>query len=597
MTLGSEDTATDRIEDDPTDGRLPLPILIGAGLAAAALLAAVAFTPPAPWRAALAGVGLGGLATVIAGARALRLRLHVEQERTRELAPARSRLQALIDASPLAITAGDLDGRVTLWSAAAEAIFGWTADEVVGRPYPAVPDEEKEGWRELRDRVLSGGTVSGVHGQRVTRSGDEIEVSVSAAPVRAGGEIVGTVALVEDLSRSSEASQELEELETQLRHAQKLEVVGRLAAGIAHDFNNLLTAIRGNADLILANESGDPDMAGALREISRSADRAAALTRQLLSYTHQGPVETRPVAINRVITGMRALMERLISETVQLDVVTSVDAGAVLMDPGQIEQVLMNLVVNARDALPGGGRITVRTGTADVSAEEAERFPYEVRPGPYTVITVADNGVGMAPEIADRIFEPFFTTKPTGVGTGLGLSTVYSIVKQARGHIHVDTSPDEGTRFEVYLPRAEEEFAAPDEDRKVTPGDGGSETILVVEDEEAVLSLAKRTLERQGYRVLTALSGRKALAVANEHPGEIHALFCDVVMPDLSGREVAERVRKSRPFIEILMTSGWGENQLIEEGVLQDVAFLPKPYTPADLTRRIRELLGTPASS
>ncbi len=395
--------------------------------------------------------------------------------------------------------------------------------------------------------------------------------------------------------RSDGVEQEVQELETQLRQAQKLEVVGRLAAGIAHDFNNLLTAIRGNAELILAANGASPETEAELWEIARSAERAAALTRQLLTYTHQGPVETRPIGVNRMVQGLESLLDRLMGETVELRVEPAADAGSALVDPGQIEQVLMNLVVNARDALLDGGRITIRTGTAEVTEDEVETLPYVVRPGPYSVITVTDTGIGMDPDTAERIFEPFFTTKPAGVGTGLGLSTVYTIVKQARGHIRVDTEPGVGTRFEVYLPRAEPEPAGTRPERTPATENGGSETILVAEDEEAVLSMAQRTLERQGYRVLPALSGREALGHALKYPGEIHVLFCDVVLPDLTGREVAERVQQARPGIEVLMTSGYGERQLAEEGVLEARAFLAKPYSPTELARRIRELLGAPA--
>ncbi|MFW5947627.1 MAG: ATP-binding protein, partial [Gemmatimonadota bacterium] len=330
-----------------------------------------------------------------------------------------------------------------------------------------------------------------------------------------------------------------------------------------------------------------------LREIARSAERAGALTRHLLTFTHQVKVENQPLDLNGLVKGMETLMQRLIGETIELRVELSVDTGTVLMDPNQVEQILMNLVINARDALPSGGQIIVRTHRASVDADEAASLPYEVRPGPYAVISVIDNGVGMEPETAKRIFEPFFTTKPVGVGTGLGLSTVYSIIKQARGHIRVDSEPGSGTTFRVYLPSHESEQAEDGRDAPPTPThDGGSETILLVEDEEAVLSMARRTLERQGYEVLPALSGREALGIALKYPGQIDVLFCDMVMPDLTGREVAERVRGIRPDIHVLMTSGYGERRLAAEGVLDNVAFLPKPYTPLDLTTRIRQLLA-----
>ena len=540
------------------------------------------------WLAAVVGLGLLALGFLLGRRRGSPLEA---PDRTVD----RSHLEALIDASPLAITGGDLEGRIILWSAAAEEIFGWTADEVIGKPYPAVPDELKPEWGEMRRRVLAGERIQGVETRRVTRDGRTLDVSVSAAPIRGpDGEMIGTVALVTDLSQSVQTAREMEQLETQLRQAQKLEVVGRLSAGIAHDFNNLLTAIRGNAELLLA-EDIDAGLESELREIARSAERAGALTRQLLSFAHKRRVKARPVDVNRLVMGMEALAQRLIGETIELRVELSVDTGAVLTDPSQVEQVVMNLVVNARDALPEGGRITIRTRAADVDAAEAASLPYEVRPGPYAVISVADDGIGMGPDTVGRIFEPFFTTKPSGVGTGLGLSTVYSIVKQSRGHIRVESTPGVGSRFHVYLPRHDAVDASREERQVAAPARGGSETILVVEDEEAVLSMAKRALERQGYTVLTALSGRQALAVALKHPGEIDLLFCDAVMPDLTGGEVADRIAAAHPGIRILMTSGYDRSQLADEDALADLAFLPKPYTPRELTTRVRRELGPPA--
>ena len=540
------------------------------------------------WLIGAVGLGLGAFGCFVLGRRLGRRERHALD---------RSHLEALIDASPLAITGGDLDGRVILWSAAAEEIFGWTADEVIGRAYPAVPDELMPEWGRMRRRVLAGERIQGVETRRLTRDGRTLDVSVSAAPVRGpDGELIGTVALVTDLSQSIQTARELEQLETQLRQAQKLEVVGRLAAGIAHDFNNLLTAIRGNAELLLAAENVDTGVERELEEIARSAQRAGALTRQLLSFAHKQQVETRPVDINRLVQGMETLMQRLIGETVELRVELSVDTGAVLTDPNQVEQVVMNLVVNARDALPDGGRITVRTRAAEVDVSEAASLPYEVRPGPYAVISVIDDGIGMDPDTVDRIFEPFFTTKPAGVGTGLGLSTVYSIVKRSRGHIRVDSTPGAGSRFHVYLPRHDSvpRSLREEPDHAAVPARRGSETVLVVEDEDAVLSMARRALERQGYTVLTALSGRQALAIALKHPGEIDLLFCDMVMPDLTGREVADRIEAARPGIRVLMTSGYGESQLAGDDGLGELAFLPKPYTPRELTARVRESLGAP---
>lgn len=540
--------------------------------------------------------GIAGLALIFVGCVAVGRAFRSERRYGRALAAARAQLQALIDASPLAITAGNREGRITLWSAAAEGILGWSADEVLGKPYPAVPEERVEEWRGLRRRVLAGETVHGLETRRRTRDGQVIDVAVSAAPVRdSDGEITGTLALVEDLRQSRVTAREVEKLETQLRQAQKMEVVGRLAAGIAHDFNNFLTAIRGNAELILAADGLPAELEADLQEIARSAERAAALTRRLLTFTYREKAEKKPLDLNMLLDGMRALMRRLVDKTIELRVELAEDTGTVLIDPQQVEQVLMNLVVNARDALPDGGRIAIRTRGVEVGPDEAESLPYEVRPGPYALISVTDNGVGMSVETAERIFEPFFTTKPVGVGTGLGLSTVYGIVKQARGHIRVDTEPGSGTTFRIYLPSHEAERAGTRQDEPAAAlTHAGSETILVVEDEEAVLSMARRTLERQGYEVLVALSGRDAVRLARQHPGEIHILFCDMVMPDLTGRTIAERVTAARPDIQVLLTSGYGEQRLTEEAAPAGAAFLPKPYTAAELTALIRQLLGQP---
>ena len=572
-----------------TPGRALVPLTAGA-----VLLGVFGFlvgrTAGPGWVAWL--VGVSGLALLVYGAVAVgRL------ERSPRAGPdlSQAQLQALIDASPLAIAAGDLEGRIILWSAAAERILGWTADEVLGRPYPAVPEDRRGDWLALRERVMSGETVTGVETDRVTRDGRAIEVSVSAAPITDGrGEIVGTVALIDDLSESRSVEAEVEQLESQLRQAQKLEVVGRLAAGIAHDFNNLLTAIRGNTELILAGGGGGQALERDLREIARSAERAAALTRQLLNFAYRGAMENRPLDVAGLVGGMKTLIERLIGEPIELRVELAEDTASARIDPNQLEQVVMNLVVNARDALPDGGQITIRTRSREVGPDEAASLPYQVRPGHYVLIAVSDDGIGMDPELQDQIFEPFFTTKPVGVGTGLGLSTTYSIVKQARGHIRVDSEPGAGTTFEIYLPRAEateSDGAGAERAEREVEASRGSETVLVVEDEGAVLSMARRTLERQGYGVLTALTGHEGVALAREHPGEIDVLFCDVAMPDLTGREVAERVRKARPEIRVLMTSGYGEKQLADEGVLQEQAFLAKPYTPRELTARIRQLL------
>ncbi|MBW3554413.1 MAG: PAS domain S-box protein [Gemmatimonadetes bacterium] len=541
------------------------------------------------------GSGFLGLVLLVYGTTVAWDTLGQLRDTEAKLSETRGRLHALIDASPLPITAGDHEGRITLWNQAAERVFGWKEREVLGRRYPAVPEPESAAWTEMRGRVLQGEVIMGVEGRRQTKDGGMLHVSVSAAPVRdRRGRIEGTMAVIADVTQKKEREQERFRLEEQLRQAQKMEAVGRLAGGIAHDFNNLLTAIKGHAELLIAGPVTEEQLRDDLEEIGRSADRAAALTRQLLAFSRQSMVEPRPVDLNTLVGGMERLLRRVVGETVALEMDLHPGLGTVLADPGQMEQVLMNLVVNARDAMPGGGRLVIRTSDAVITEAEASAYSYRVVPGEYVLLTVSDTGSGMDPATAAQIFEPFFTTKPVGVGTGLGLSTVYGIIKQARGYIWVDTDLGVGTTFMVYLPRSNREADTVAPRRRVAaPSADGTETVLVAEDEEAVLGLARKVLERRGYHVLTASRGQEAVRIAREYAADIHILFCDAVMPDLTGGEVIERVKELRPGIRVLMTSGYAEQMIAHQGVAENgEAFLAKPYTPAELSCRVREVLA-----
>ena len=539
--------------------------------------------------------GFMGVVLLVFGAAVAWDALGQLREAEGKLMETRGRLHALIDASPLAITAGDHEGRVTLWNRAAQELFGWEARDVVGRPYPAIPDGERDSWATMRGRVLQGEAIMDVEARRLTRQGDAVHVSVSAAPVRdRRGRIEGTMAVIADITQRKKAEEEHHRLEEQLRQAQKMEAVGRLAGGVAHDFNNLLTAIKGHTELLLTGPVSPEQLREDLEEIGRSTDRAAALTRQLLAFSRQSMVQVRVLDLNALIADMERLLRRMTGETVELATDLTPGLGSVLADPGQMEQVLMNLVVNARDAMPGGGRLLIRTSDAAITKEQAATYPYRVVPGPYVLITVSDTGSGMDAATAGKIFEPFFTTKPVGVGTGLGLSTVYGIVKQARGYIWVDTDPGMGTTFMVYLPRSEQEAETVSPSRpRADPAPNGTGTVLVAEDEEAVLALARKVLERRGYNVLTANRGQEAVRIARDFASDIHLLFCDAVMPDLTGREVIERVCKLRPGIRVLVTSGYAEQMVAYQGASgRPGAFLAKPYTPDELSGRIRDALA-----
>jgi two-component system, cell cycle sensor histidine kinase and response regulator CckA len=382
-------------------------------------------------------------------------------------------------------------------------------------------------------------------------------------------------------------------LEQQLIQSQKMEAVGRLAGGVAHDFNNLLTAISGYNELVLSQlPPGDPRR-GHAEEIRRAADRAAGLTQQLLAYSRRQVLEPKVLDLNAVVSSMEKMLRRLIGEDVELATMQQPGLWPVRADPGQLEQVVLNLAVNARDAMPRGGRLQIATGNVAVDAASALSGVALV-PGDYAVLTVADNGLGMTPEVKARLFEPFFTTKEKGKGTGLGLSTVYGIVKQSGGYIWVDSEPGRGTAFRVYLPRC---HAEPDrlEPPPASPESttAGSETILLVEDEPEVRNLVEKLLAMQGYTVLVAASPSEALQLCEKERRRIDLLLTDVVMPDMSGRELARRLEPSRPEMRVLYMSGYTEDAIGRHGVLDpEIAFLQKPFSPDALARKVREGLG-----
>jgi two-component system, cell cycle sensor histidine kinase and response regulator CckA len=385
--------------------------------------------------------------------------------------------------------------------------------------------------------------------------------------------------------------QQREKAEERLRQSQKMEAIGNLAAGIAHDFNNLLSVILGYSDLALMElGQGDP-VSMQLKEVKLAANRAAELTRQLLAFSRKQVLDPKVLDLNSVLAAMEKMLRRLLGEGVELSLLTFSRLSKIRADHGQLEQVVMNLVVNASDAMPTGGKLAIETANVELTAEYASNNP-DVTPGPHVMLSVTDTGTGMEGAIRERVFEPFFTTKPHGRGTGLGLATVFGIVRQSGGHIWVYSEPNRGSTFKLYFPTTEE--PAPIEPPALTRkmALGGSETVLLVEDEEQVRTLARAILGRNGYNVLEAGNAGEAFLTSESYPAKIHLLLTDVVMPRLTGKQLAERLVVTRPELKVLFMSGYSDSTIIHHGVLDaGVAYLQKPITPESLLRSVRAVL------
>jgi signal transduction histidine kinase/CheY-like chemotaxis protein len=441
--------------------------------------------------------------------------------------------------------------------------------------------------RTILDQVRRGEPTLPFETARLRKHGTRVEILLTPSPVKdENGVVIG----VSGMSRDITARRQMEE---QYRQLQKMEAIGQLAGGVAHDFNNLLTVINGCGELVLGRlPAGDP-LRELIAEITRAGERAAALTRQLLAFSRRQVLDPKVLDLNAVLADLEKMLRRLIGEDVRLTTRLQPGLGRVKVDPAQIEQVILNLAINARDAMPRGGELIIETANIDLDGSYA-KWHAEVHAGPYVRLRVCDTGQGMAEEVKRHIFEPFFTTKPPGKGTGLGLTTVYAFVEQSGGHIEVASEPGRGTAFMICLPCAEES-GKPRSFAGTLRAPQGTETVLLVEDEPAVRALTRHVLQASGYTVLEASDGDEALHLAEQHSGSIHLLVTDVVLPALGGAQLGERLRIHRPELRVLFVSGYADDAIIRHGVREsEVDLLQKPFSPAVLAHKVREVLDRP---
>ncbi len=497
-------------------------------------------------------------------------------------------LSALINNNPLAIAVLDIDGGIRMVNPSFLHLFDYRSSEVVGKRLDEliVPVEEAAEAMELTRRSLAGERVHAT-GRRRREDGTLVEVEFHGVPLLVGGRLVGSYVLYQDIT-------ERRHLEHQLVVAQRMEAVGLLAGGIAHDFNNLLSVVLGYSDLLLTAEA-DHNGRPWIEEIKKAAELATSLTRQLLAFSRQQVLRPQVLDLNEVVAEIGKLLLRVIGQDIELVTKPGAELGAIEADPGQLEQVLVNLVLNARDAMPQGGKLTLETKNVELD-EDSARANAQVQPGSYVMLTITDTGEGMDKETQARIFEPFFTTKEKGKGTGLGLATVYGIVKQSAGSISVYSKPGLGTTFEVCLPRVAAAVAAGPRRavKEATLRREEPRTVLLVEDETPLRALLRELLHTLGYTVLETAEAGEAMQRAAQHDGPIDVLITDVVMPGLSGSELAEQLLARRPETKVLYVSGNPGDAIRRHGVLDPgMEFLPKPFTIQALELKLEALLGT----
>jgi len=476
-------------------------------------------------------------------------------------------------------------------------IIGYTPDEMIQKSFREIthPDDLQKNLSNMKDLIEGRISKFSIDKRYFRKDGSLGWVKLWVSPMWEVGQMPDYhIAVVEDITDRKQAEKDKQHIEAQLQQSQKMEAIGLLAGGIAHDFNNLLTTIIGYADFALEQVRENISLTSEIKEIRKAGRKAAALTRQLLTFSRKQLIQPEILNLNDILKNTEKMLRRTIGEDIEFKTMFESELWDVKMDPGQIDQILLNLVVNARDAMPTGGKLTIETANVELDDVYFQNYGVKDKRGSYVLLSVADSGIGMDEEILSRIFEPFFTTKERGQGTGLGLSTVFGIVQQNNGHIRADSEPGKGTTFKVYFQRIKTDEVSDDIEEQLDENQlKGSETILVVEDSETLLKLTQKMLESYGYKILAAQSGNEAIQILNGHDGTIHLLLTDVVMPDMNGRELAEKIQSESPKVQVLYMSGYTDDTISKHGVLyDDVEFIEKPFSAKDLGLKVREVLN-----
>lgn len=508
------------------------------------------------------------------------------------------KLQEIYDEAPIGYHELNEQGKIISMNRTELNMLGYTSVEVFGQPiWKFVVEEEMT--RKIILAKLAGDVSFHETFERTYRrqDGSTLTVLVKDRVIKDGeGKIRGIRSTVEDITERRRSEEALRKSEEQLRQWQKVEAIGNLAGGVAHDFSNLLMTIKGCAEILLRNLEAADKRREEVIEIQKAAERATSLTRQLLAFARKQVLQPQVVNLNDIVTNMNNILQRLIGEDIQLATLLEPKLWPVRVDPGQMEQVIMNLALNARDAMPRGGQLTIATANVNLN-EEFARQHVSMKPGAYVMMTVRDTGCGMDKETLNRIFEPFFTTKEKGKGTGLGLSTVYGIIKQSGGNIWATSELGQGSTFTIYLPKDTSPLPKKYKPKPAQPPlpIKGTETILLVEDESAVRTMLRQTLESNGYKVLEAPDGQEALNICQNYQGPIHLLLTDVIMPGMNGRELSNTLSRRFPKMKVLFMSGYPDNSIVPHGALEPhTMFLQKPFTLSTLEIKVREILDNP---